>query len=96
MLEIEKGYGKVIILQLQVLMSIRTESAFDQFWYVIALEQQRLDVDDPDMPRKRKVPTRFEDGLQDTYQNPTNVKELYQPLYFESLESCRSRYQGAL
>ena len=67
-------------------MSIRTESAFDQFWYVLALEQQRLDVDDPDMPRKRKVPARFEEGSRDTYHNPTNVKELYQPLYFESLD----------
>ena len=81
-----KWVKHLIILQLQVLMSIRTESAFDQFWDVIALEQQRLDVDDPVMPRKRKVPAWLEEGSRDTYHNPTNVEELYQPLYFESLD----------
>ena len=69
-----------------MLTSIRTEFAFDQFWDVLSLEQQRLEVSDPVLPRKRKLPARYEEGSRDSYHNPRNAKEYYQPRYYEALD----------
>ena len=49
-------------MTVKTLQSLRTDSNFDLFWRKAEIARQKLDVNDPELPRKRKLPKRFEDG----------------------------------
>ena len=52
-------------LTCRTLASIRNDEAFDLFWANVLLQQDQMGINDPALPRKRKVPARLEVG---TYQ----------------------------
>ena len=41
---------------------LRDDTQFDLFWKSLQETRTKLDVDDPVLPRKRKVPRRYEEG----------------------------------
>ena len=43
-----------------------------------------IDIDEPQLPRKRKVPSRFEIGAPDTYHCSAKTEEFYRQIYFEA------------
>lgn len=47
-------------LTVKTLKTIRTEESFDLFWEFVPLTASKHDVEDPMLPRCRKVPQRFE------------------------------------
>ena len=44
------------------LKSICTDDHFTAFWGLVIKAQQELDVCDPELPRRRKAPKRYDDG----------------------------------
>ena len=69
----------------EVLGSIRSEEKFDLFWEKVTSLTADVDVNDPILPRKRKVPRRFEDGsAQPEYDG--SPKDMYRRIYFEALD----------
>ena len=52
----------VAALTVKTLQSIRSDEHYDAFWDLVIKAQQEVDVDDPELPRKRKVPRRLDEG----------------------------------
>ena len=51
---------------LSVLLSDRSEESFQLFWERVQLSKADLDVDDTQVSRKRKVPSRFESSKRES------------------------------
>lgn len=68
-----------------MLKNERSEKSFDLFWELVLAYQKRLDVEEPVLPRQRKMPARY-DEARDTYQYPDTKKEHYRCIYYESLD----------
>ena len=78
------GYS-IAELTCQTLERIRSDEVYNLFWGKMLSVQAKLDVSDPILPRKRKVPTRYQVGSSDgSY--PTTPKALYRSYYFECLD----------
>ena len=45
-----------------------------------------MEISEPELPRHRKVPRRFEDNTADTDIYPTSPQEYYRRLYFEAID----------
>jgi len=64
---------------------LRTDHAYDQFWGSIDIKLDNVDVNDTTLPRRRKLPKRYEMGLAD-YEFPNSPNYLYRQQYFEALD----------
>lgn len=84
----------VAMLTIETLKGLRNDSNFDLFWEKIEKARDQLDVDDPQLPRRRKAPKRYEGLAQAEF--PASPKEEYRRIYFESLDlavtSINSRF----
>lgn len=76
---------EVAELTCKTLESIRTEKAFDLFWTNVMQLREEKGVDEPVLPRKRKVPARFEEGSAVGH-HPDTPQDLYRRDYFECLD----------
>lgn len=80
--------GRMVI---DTLHSLRTEESYDLFWTKISTMAERADIDveEPQLPRRRKTPRRFDDGLTsgDFHDTP---KAYYRQLYYEAVDSITS------
>ena len=70
---------------LDSLIDMRSDDSFDSFWIKVQSESDRVDVNDPNVPRKRKAPTRFEIGNGVGY-HPVTVQDVFRPKYFEAID----------
>ena len=52
--------------------------------------KEELGVDDPKLPRKRRLPRRLEEGSDDTYHFPQSPKDHYRCIFFESIDVVTS------
>ena len=68
-----------------VLKSIRNEEMFNLFWEKVIMMTQDIEVNDPVMPRKRRVPQRYDDGIAQPEYDQT-PKDMYRRIYFEDLD----------
>ena len=69
------------------MQSIRSDEAFSLFWKLIEQKQLNVDVDEPILPRHRKVPRRYEVGTSIPDQpHLTSVKDIYKCTYFEVID----------
>lgn len=73
-------------LTVDTLCKLREEPAFDEFWSNLGDRCNNLDVSEPTLPRRRKMPKRFEDGNapHEYHQTP---KDMYRQQYYEALDS---------
>ena len=80
--------GRMVIDTLQ---SLRTEESYDFFWTKVSTmaETADIDVEEPQLPRRRKTPKRYDDGLTigDFHDTP---KAYYRQLYYEAIDSIVS------
>ena len=71
-----------------VLISVRTkrtDAEFDKFWNQLISEVSQLDVEEPTLPRKRKMSKRFDEfASHHFYETP---KDLYRRTYFEAYDN---------
>lgn len=72
-------------LTCKTLASIRNDEAFDLFWANVLLQQDQMGINDPALPRKRKVPARLEVGTSESHY-PLTPKDLYRQEYFQCLD----------
>ena len=84
------GGQKVSGFTLRTLEGIRSDGQFDLFWKLVLLKSRNLDISEPQLPRKRKVPRRFEVGEGEVH-FPATVEEHYRRYYFEALDLTINR-----
>lgn len=63
----------------------RSDKAFDQFYADTTEKLDILDVNEPTLPRRRKMPKRFETGKA-ANEYPSSEKDLYRQKYFEAFD----------
>ena len=73
---------------LSTLQSIRDDSSFGHFWKRITATSEKLDIEKPSLPRRRKTPRRFDEGSAPSF--PGDVEEHYRTVYFEALDLIMS------
>lgn len=76
-------------LSLTSLSEMRNEDSFDTFWESLNNKLDDLDVSEPRLPRRRKMPKRFETGNA-PLEFATSEKELYKQMYYEALNLVMS------
>ena len=74
----------VAALTVKTLQLIHSDEHYDAFWDLLIIAQQKVDVDDPQLRRKSKVPRRLDEGNAPP-DFPTDCKTHYRQSYFERL-----------
>ena len=69
----------------ETLKSLRSDNAFDLFWQKVNNKADELEISEPRLPRRRKLPRRLDDGLSDAEFHAT-PKSYYRQQYFEALD----------
>ena len=69
----------------ELLEEKRNDATFDHFWDNLIELHQHYEVDEPSLPRKRKLPARYATG-QEPYQHES-PKSMYQKHYFEAYDN---------
>ena len=72
-------------MTVQTLKSIRSDELFDLFWLKVSSTAESLDVEEPRLPRRQKVPRRIDDSTSagDFHSTP---KEYYRQHYYEAID----------
>ena len=84
--------GRMVIDTIQ---SLRSDESFDLFWTKVSImaESVEYDVEEPQLPRRRKTPRRYDDGLTSGEFHDT-PKVYYRQLYYEAIDSIVSSLKG--
>lgn len=72
-------------MTLDTLSKMREDDAFAMFWESVNKQASDLDVDEPHLPRKRKMPKRFQEG-DAVHFFPTTTEDCYRQKYYEALD----------
>ena len=64
--------------------TLRSDANFDLFWKKAELRRSEWNVEEPQLPRRRKTPRRYDEGSEGTFS--TTVEDLYRPVYFEVID----------
>ena len=73
------------MLTVKILEQIWTDESFSLFWKKIEVMKSQLDVDEPQLQRKRKAPKRYEIETASS-EFPSTVEDQYRCIYFEALD----------
>ena len=71
---------KIVDMTVSTLRSIHLAENFLLFWKLIRQKAGNLNISEPVLPRQRKWPRRYEDGVSEA-EFPENVKDLYRRTY---------------
>ena len=77
---------ELVNLVLISLRTKRTDAEFDKFWNQLISEVSQLDVEEPTLPRKRKMPKRFDEFAPHHFYETS--KDLYCRTYFEAYHNA--------
>ena len=79
------GGQEIARMTVQTLISIRSDQSFDLFWNNVNQFASKHDVSEPQLPRQRKRPRRYEEGSSsgDFHETPKNY---YKQHYFEAID----------
>ena len=88
------------MLMIPTLKIMCTAENFNLFWQKVKKMRCQLDIDEPQLPKKRKVLRRFEEGNAPS-EFPLSVEDEYCRVYFEaildlSVMSIRNRFDQKL
>ena len=75
----------ITAMTVATLNSMRSDDQFDLFWDLVVLKAEELGVDEPKLPRKRKLPHRYDDGSS-SGDFPSPPKAHFKPAYFEAID----------
>ena len=73
---------------IKTLSKDRDDSAHDLFWERVCKRKDELNVSDPKLPRKRRLPRTIEDGIAGTYHFPSTPKDYYRQIYFQAIDAA--------
>ena len=71
-----------------VLEKSRNDESFQRFWSIVNVDKERLDVEDPVQPRKRKAPARYETGTVGTGYFAQSKEDLFKAMYYDALDNA--------
>ena len=74
----------VAMLTVKTLETLRTDDNFDMFWQKVVMTKEQVNVNKPRLPRRRKLPRRFEQGNAPA-EFAVSAKDEYRRVYFEAL-----------
>ena len=77
-------------VSLSMLKGMREEASFHMFFEKVRASAQKLEVNDPKLPRKRKGPSRYEDGEAPAEFVPT-VEEHYRQIFYQTIDMVTNR-----
>ena len=80
-------------LTCKTLLRIRDEESCDLFWKSVILLQESNDINEAELPCKRKAPARFRAGCRGYH--PHTPKDLYRPMYYECVDHYLQRIRPA-
>ena len=69
---------------MEVLRKDRSNDKFDLFWELTKQKMEKLGIDEPVLPRKRRMPQRYDENRTDFHHG--SVKEMYHQMYLESYD----------
>ena len=84
---------QIAAMTVVTLQSLRNDSHFDMFWRGVELTRLSLDVEEPQMPRKRNVSRRFEDGTAEAVFF-TDCQQYYRQQFYEALDLIVNSIKG--
>ena len=87
----KKGASVVIC----TLKEMRNDSKFTEFWQEISSKATELDIGEPTLPRRRKLPKRFDKSNTTTFHDST-PETMYKRLYFELIDTVVGEVQRRL
>ena len=73
-------------LTIKALKNLKTDQEFSSFWEQVVEKIQDIDISEPSLPRKCKVPSRYELGTSE-HHNVETVEDFYRPIYFSALDT---------
>ena len=76
-------------LSIKTMQRLRSDDSFDLFWVNVNSKADKLEIAPPELPRKRKRPSRFDDGNAE-HEFPAEVKTNYRQIYFEAFDTVMS------
>ena len=76
---------QVTAMTVTTLNSLSSDDQFDRFWDLAILKAGKLGVNEPQLPRQRKLPRRYDDGLA-SGDFPSTPKAHFKPVYFEAID----------
>ena len=68
----------------ETLKILRSEASFDEFWENICGEAEKAGVNEPQLPRKKRCPRRFDEGSSGDFHD--SPKSHYRQIYFEAFD----------
>ena len=80
---------EVAKLTVQTLQKIRSEDAFDLFWKKVGIKANSIELSEPQLPRRRIVPRRYESGSAEP-EYPVTPYDYYKRIYLEALDLITS------
>ena len=76
---------RVASLTVNTIAMMRTDESFSLFWELVQKKAAVVHVNEPRLPRRRKVPERFETGVGSGH-FPATAEAHYRRIYFEVLD----------
>ena len=77
----------------QTLQKLRQNREYDLFWMKVSKMSESLEVEDAQVPRKRRLPKRYDDGLAEA-EFHNDPKSYYRQHYFEAIDLAINCIQG--
>ena len=77
---------EVARMVIRTLENIRTEQSFELFWAKVVQLADSLNVEEAELPRRRKQPARFEDGMASGYYHSA-PQDLFRQVYYEAVDN---------
>ena len=72
-------------MTVRTLQTLRNNTNFDLFWVKVETIRKEFDVGEPQLPRKRRLPRRLDDGNAEP-EFISDCKQYYQQQYYEALD----------
>ena len=73
---------------IRTLQDLRTDKQFDTFWTQLIAKQRSLDVDEPQLPRRRKVPARLQEGnASPVFPTIATLTNHFRPIFFQAVDT---------
>ena len=69
----------------RTLQTLLNEEAFDLFWEKVINSAEAFNVEQPELPRKRKIPRKFDDGIGE-HEYHSEPKPYHRQEYYEALD----------
>lgn len=77
--------ASVATMAIATLQTIWSDASFDAFWELVMLHRRDVDVDEPELQRRRRVPSHFREGAAEPEYFP-DAKTMCRQEYFEALD----------